>query len=83
MTITHGGLDLTIQGIPPDAYDLTVQGPPGPVPLLVTSGDQDWRPDQSCLLQPPNSADIWWLLKHIGLANEHKLSCLHVILCKI
>ena len=56
-------------------WDLFVQGPPGPnpppqpnmephcagIPVLLTSGDHQWRP-----IQPPtSSADIWWLLKHI------------------
>ena len=39
--------------------------------LVVTSGGQDWRPVQACLLEdpPPTSADIWWLLKSVWSAQ--------------
>ena len=105
VTITHNALDFTIQ--PPflclvtpsplhgtliyrdqGTWDLVVQGP-----LLMTSGDKDWRPVQTCSPQdlstvltsggknwrpvqtyspqdpPPSSANIWWLLRHVCLAQ--------------
>ena len=68
MTITHG------------AFDLTVQGPPGPGPtpprhgiwdtLLVTSGDHHWRPVQACsLLDISTGTDIWWPPKQVRLVR--------------
>ena len=40
--------------------------------LLVTSGDHNWRPVQTCslvLIVQPHSTDIWWSPKHIWLAS--------------
>ena len=31
--------------------------------LLLTSGGQDWKPVQTCSLEPLTGANIWWLLK--------------------
>ena len=65
MTITHDALDLTIQGpclykaLHPlyraVAHSVQGSGPlcTGSTPLLVTSGGQDLRPVQTCLLEDP------------------------------
>ena len=58
--ITHDALALNVQGPPPQTWDPTVQEPPWPWSPLMTSGGQDWRAVQSCLLEDPlPSADIW------------------------
>ena len=49
MTITHNAFDLTVQGILPQTWDLTVQAPSP----LVTSGGHQWKPVQTCSLQDP------------------------------
>ena len=46
MTITHDELDLTVQSSPPPTT--IVQDPSS---LLMTSGTQDWRAVQTCLLE--------------------------------
>ena len=44
---------------------------PGPsFPLLVTSGGPDWRLVQTCSLDEPPGADIWWLLNHIPSTKQ-------------
>ena len=63
LTITYDVLDLTIQGPAPQDMFRLVQLEPhctgtspsltGPLPLLVTSGGQDWRPVQICSLDGP------------------------------
>ena len=45
----HRGDHVTITH---DAFDLTVQGPPA-LPLLVTSGGQDWRSVHTCSFEDP------------------------------
>ena len=52
VTITHGALDLTVQGPQPcplQTWDLTVQGPH----LEVTSGGHHWKPVQICSPHDP------------------------------
>ena len=65
VTNTHDSLDLTV-------HPATDMGPhsTGTSPA-VTSGGHHWGPVQTCSLQnlPPTSTDIWWLLKHVRLAQ--------------
>ena len=50
----------------PKRWDMGPQEPPpSPVPLLVTSGGRQWGPVQTCSLQAPTRAEIWWLLKQV------------------
>ena len=75
VTITHGALYLTVLGSPlvpapaPQTWTSLYRDPLPPnmfklihlgSRLLVTSGGQDWRPLQTCLLEDPlpTSADI-------------------------
>ena len=60
-TITHDTLDLTMQG-PPWPSPLCTETPLAPAPQLVTSGGQDQGPVQTCSLEDPPGADIWWLV---------------------
>ena len=49
----------------------TSGNPPSPVPLLVSSGDPQWGPVQTCSLKAPfpTGADIWWLLNQVRSAQ--------------
>ena len=90
VTITHDTLDPAIQGpsvlVLPKTCNLTVQGPTGS--LSVTSGGQDWKPVQTCLLQDPplvlTSGGYWstygWQTD--GTYPTGMLSCLNSFLHK-
>ena len=62
--------------------DLAVKVPPPHSPV-VTSGDQDWKPVQTCsFVDPATGASIWWLLRHVrmvgivgGMHPTRMLSC--------
>ena len=67
-------LDLTVQGSHPlQTWDMGTL-------LLVTSGGYHWRLDETCSLDltvqrpSPANTDIWWPLKHVGLASRRQTS---------
>ena len=66
-TITHDGLNLKIQGPP---TPLQPACPPSMGPHCTG------RPVQTCSPEEhsPTSADIWWLLNHVGFGSERYAS---------
>ena len=67
----------------PLTWDSSVQGPPPqPCSLLVTSGANTRDLFKLVHLQDPAThiAVVWWLLKHIWLANGQYASCLNAFL---
>ena len=68
MTIIHDALDLIVQS-------------PIPVPLLMTSGSQDWTPFRSCSLdnltvQAKTGADISWLATEASAVGKRVIRIL-------
>ena len=54
-------------------------------PLLLTSGDQYWRPVPTCLLEDTSQSNIWWWpLKHVQFISGWYASYWNVFLffCK-